>query len=187
MSRQSESTGPPASLSSDVSHHMRAPLPIVFAVTLMFVGCSPTSKGPLSFQSPAGWKVEHQTPGGLHFYSMTAGTPDGGLLMFSQWPPPSRPEEIPALVQKLADGFLDQAKKSSEFTLATHEYHVEQFTGSQCQGSYAVFQTSSGGTNVLQTMFMMSVGDRVWNGQFTGPSNAWVQAIGVLKSVKKDG
>ena len=91
------------------------------------------------------------------------------------------------MVQKLADGFLDQAKKSSEFTLATHEYHVEQFTGSQCQGSYAVFQTSSGGTNVLQTMFMMSVGDRVWNGQFTGPSNAWVQAIGVLKSVKKDG
>ena len=162
-----------------VSHHMRPPLPIVLTLALMFVGCSPTSKGPLSFQLPSGWKVEHQTPGNLHFYGVTAGTPDGGLLMFSQWPPPSRPEEIPALVQQLADGFLK--------TLASHEYRVEQFAGSQCQGSYAVFQIGSGGTNLLQTMFMMSVDGRVWNGQFTGPSNAWIQAIGVLKSVKKDG
>jgi len=164
---------------------MRLPVLIVFA--LVIVGCSPSGKGPLSFQSPTGWKVEHQTPGGLHFYTVTAGTADGGLLMFSQWPPPSRPEEIPGLVQKLADGFLDQAKKSSEFTLATQEYRVEQFTGPQCQGSYAVFQTGSGGTNVLQAMFMMSVGGRVWNGQFTGPSNAWIQAMGVLKSIKNDG
>jgi hypothetical protein len=107
---------------------------------LALLGCSPASKGPLSFQLPTGWKVEHQTPAGLHFYSVTAGTADEGLLMFSQWPPPSRPEEIPGLVQKLADGFLDQAKQSSEFKLASHEYRVEQFTGSQCQGSYAVFR-----------------------------------------------
>jgi len=164
---------------------MRSPLPI--ALALVLIGCSPATKAPLSFQLPAGWKMEHQTPGSLHFYTVTAGTADGGLLMFSQWPPPSRPEEIPGLVQKLADGFLAQAKQSSEITLASHEYRVEQFTGSQCQGSYAVFQTGSGGTNVLQTMFMMSVGGRVWNGQFTGPSNAWIQAIGVLTSVKNDG
>ena len=131
--------------------------------------------------------MEHQTPGSLHFYTLTAGTADGGLLMFSQWPAPSRPEEIPSLVQKLADGFLGQAKQSAELTLTSHEYRVEQFTGSQCQGSFAVFQVSSGGTNVLQTMFMMSVDGRVWNGQFTGPSNAWIQAIGVLKSVRGDG
>src|SRR5262245_3993076 len=135
---------------------MHSLLPIVLMVAFISVSCSPTSKGPLSFQSPAGWKVEHQTPGSLDFYTVMAGTPGGGLLMFSQWPPASRPEEIPALVQKLADGFLDQAKKASEFTLTTHEYRVEQFTGSQCQGSYAVFQTSSGGTIVMQTMFMMS-------------------------------
>jgi hypothetical protein len=166
---------------------MRSPLPIVLAFVLVFVGCSPAIKGPLSFQLPAGWKAEHETPGGLHFYTVTAGTADEGLLMFSQWPPPSRSEEIPGLVQKLADGFLDQAKQSSEYTLASHEYRVEQFTGSECQGSYAVFQISSGGTNVLQTMFMMSVDGRVWYGQFTGPSNTWIQTIGVLQSVKKDG
>ena len=166
---------------------MRSPFLIVIIVILTLVGCSSAGKGTLSFQSPVGWKVEHQTPGGLHFYTVTAGTADGGLLMFSQWPPPSGPEEIPGLVQKLADGFLNQAKQSSGLTLASHEYRVEQFTGSQCQGSYAVFHIRSGGTNVLQTMFMMSVDGSVWNGQFTGPSSAWIQAIGVLKSIKKNG
>ena len=57
----------------------------------------------------------------------------------------------------------------------------------QCQGSYAVFQTVAGGTNVFHTMFMMSVGGRVWNGQFTGSSNAWIQAVTVLKSISKNG
>jgi hypothetical protein len=177
----------PACLSRAVSHHMRSPLPILIAVALALVGCSPPGKGPLSFQSPAGWKAEHQTPGGLHFYKVTAGTPDGGLLMFSQWPPLSKPEEIPALVRQIADGFLKQAQQASEFTLASREYRIEQFAGAQCQGSYAVFQAVTGGTNVLQSMFMMSVDGRVWNGQFTGPSNAWTQAITVLRSVRKNG
>jgi len=168
-----------------VSHSVRSPLPIVIAVVLTLVGCSSVGKGPLGFQLPAGWKVEHQTPGSLDFYMVTV-APDGGLLMFSQWPPPSRPEEMPGLVQKLADGFLKQAQQSSEFKLASQEYRIEQFAGPQCRGSYAVFQISNGGTNVLQTMFMMSVDGRVWNGQFTGPSNAWMQAITVLKSVRKD-
>jgi len=145
---------------------MRTTLPAIILMALLLVGCSPVSKGPLSFHSPTGWKVEHQTPGGrLHFYTVTASTPDGGLLMFSQWPPPSKPEDIPTLVQQLADGFLKEAKKSSEFTLTSDEYRIEQFAGEQCRGSYATFQTSIGGTNALQTMFMMSVDGEIWNGQ----------------------
>ena len=106
--------------------------------------------------------------------------------MFSQWPPPSKPEDIPTLVQQLADGFLKEAKKSSEFTLTSEEYRIEQFAGEQCRGSYATFQTSIGGTNALQTMFMMSVDGEIWNGQFNGPSDAWRQALTVLRSIKKD-
>jgi hypothetical protein len=179
-------------MSDDINQEILADLCKVrrmFCLTLAFVlvGCSPASKGPLSFQSPPGWKVEHQTPGSLHFYSVTASTPDGGLMMFSQWPPPSRPEEIPALVRQLADGFLKIAKKSSEFRLASEEYRVEQFSGEHCQGSYATFQTISSGSNTLQTMFMMNVAGRIWNGQFTGPSDGWKQALTVLKSIKNDG
>lgn len=166
---------------------MHTPLPTIIVLALVLVGCSQAGKGPLSFQSPTGWKVEHRTPGGLHFYAVTAKTPNEGLLMFSQWPPPSRPEDIPALVQKLADGFRDQAKKSSEFTLTSEEYRVEQFAGEHSQGSFAAFQITSSGTNTVQAMFMMSVDGKIWNGQFTGPPDAWQQALTVLKSIKTDG
>lgn len=166
---------------------MRTPLPTIIAVGFMLGGCSPAGKELLSFQSPTDWTVEHQTPGGLDFYTVTASTPDEGLLMFSKWPPPSKPEDIPTLVQQLADGFLKEAKNLSEFTLASEEYDIEQFAGEQCQGSYATFQISSGGTNTLQAMFMMSVDGKIWNGQFTGAPDAWKQAITVLKSVKQGG
>lgn len=166
---------------------MRASLATIILLALMLVGCSRTDRGPLSFQSPVGWKVEHHAPGGLHFYTVTAQTPDNSLLMFSPWPPPSSPEDIPALVQKLADGFRDQAKKSSEFALASDEYRVEQFAGEHSQGSFAAFQVTSNGTNAVQAMFMMNVDGRLWHGQFTGPPDAWEQALTVLKSIKKDG
>ena len=166
---------------------MRAPLATILVAGLMLVGCSRAGSGPLSFQSPKGWKVEYKTPGGLDFYTVTGKTPDEGLLMFSQWPPPSKPEDIPALVQKLADGFREQAKKSSEFTLTSAQYRVEEFVGTHCQGSYATFYVTSRGANTVQAMFMMSVGGRVWNGQFTGPVDAWKQALTVLKSIKKAG
>jgi hypothetical protein len=166
---------------------MRTLFPTIIALGLILVACSRTARGPLTFQSPTGWKVEHQTPGGLDFYTVTGKTPDEGLLMFSQWPPPSSPEDTPALVQKLADGFLEQAKKSSKFTLTSEDYRVEQFAGENCQGNFAVFQVGSGGRKTVQAMFMMSVAGRVWNGQFTGPPDAWKQALTVLKSIKKDG
>ena len=164
---------------------MRLSLPIIIILALMLVGCSQSNKDPLLFQTPDGWKVEHKSPGGLHLYAVTAGPPGGGLLMFSQWPPPSRPEDIPTLVRQLADGFLKQAQQSSKFALTRHEYQIEQFNGEQCEGSYAAFQIGSSGANILQTMFVMSVDGSMWNGQFTGPSNEWAQALTVLKSIRK--
>src|SRR5215831_12871885 len=138
---------------------MRSPLPAVLAFALAFVGCSHPSNGPLSFQLPAGWKMKHKAAGGFDFYTVTVGTGDQALLMFSQWPAPSRPEDIPGLVQKLADAFRNEAKRSS-IALASQQCRMEQFAGSQCQGSCAVFQTSSGSTKVLQKMFMMTLDGR---------------------------
>ncbi len=138
------------------------------------------------FQSPAGWTAKHQAPGGLDFYSVTTSTPGTGVLMFSPWPPANRPEDIPTLVQQIADGFRKQAKQSGT-ALASEDYRMEQFAGSYCQGSYATFRTGGPGTNTVQTMFMISVDGRIWNGQFTGPEADWKQAITLLRSIKKHG
>jgi hypothetical protein len=131
--------------------------------------------------------MQHYAPVGIHSYTLTRNTPDVVLLMFSQWAPTNRPEEIPGLVQKLADQYLAESKQRSDFKLASREYRVEQFTGSECQVNYAMFQTTSGGANAVETMFVMTVDGAVWIGEFTGPTNAWIQAIEILKSVRKNG
>lgn len=105
--------------------------------------------------------------------------------MLSQWPPPTRPEEIPKVVQKLADSFLMQAKVTG-INVTSSKYRVENFNGAEGQGGYVGFQTSYAGKNTLQTMFLMSVSNRVWNGQFMGTSNGWAQALTILKSVRKE-
>jgi hypothetical protein len=48
-------------------------------------------------------------------------------------------------------------------------------------------QFSRGGANILQAVFVMEVDGRIWNGQFTGPPDAWKQALTVLKDLKKNG
>ena len=169
------------------SHLMRTPVPTISVAILMLVGCSPTGSGPLSFQTPTDWRIEHKTSGEHEFYTVTAKTPNGGLLMIYQWPAPSRPEEIPALVQKIADGFLEQVKRSSDLKLTSEEYRVEQFAGEHCRGSFAAFQVASNGTNTVQTMFVMSVDGGIWFGQFTGPSDAWKKALTVLRGIEKNG
>jgi hypothetical protein len=163
---------------------------LLASAIFLVIGCSrsgtaPLAKDPLVFESPAGWKTEYKTSGGLDFYTLTAGKPDEGLLMFSQWPPPNKPEEIPRLVQQTAETFLEQARKSSQVSLASQEYHVEQFSGAECQGSYVVFRPGGAGVDAVQVIFMMSVDGKIWNGQFGGPSNEWTQAIAVLKGIRK--
>jgi hypothetical protein len=157
----------------------------IIGVSFLLFGCSPDANGPLSLRSPTGWKIEHKKSGRLHSYSMAAQVPSGGILEFSEWPVPGQTEEIPTLVRQVVDIFLQEAKTSSEFTLASEEYRIERFTGEACQGSCATFQMGGDATNTLLVIFMMSVGDKLWQGQFTGSLEAWNQAHTALKSARK--
>ena len=157
---------------------------VMLAVTVLWNGCSRPSEGPLSFTIPVGWKVEYKDSAGTHFYSLVTDAPENEILMVSKWPPPNTPQEIPSLVEKLADGFLSEVKKSPELKVLAPDYHVEHFIGSQSEGSYAVFEIDNGGTNTCQSMFMLNVGNVVWHGQFTGPRSTWGQALAILKTVK---
>jgi hypothetical protein len=136
-------------------------------------------------QVPPDWKVERQHPGRLDFYSVTTGSPGFGLLMFSRWPPQSSPDEIPDLVRKLADGFLERGK-GGQVNLVSDSYTVESFGGERCKGNYAVFQTGTNG-NAVAAMFMMSVNGEIWNGQFTGTMDDWVKSLQLLGTIKPRG
>jgi hypothetical protein len=107
--------------------------------------------------------------------------------MFSKWPVPTKPDEMPGLLWKLADGFVEQAKKPAKFELSSDLFEIEEFAGAQCSGNYAAFRFKSPNTNTVQTLFMMSVDGEVWNGQFTGKPEQWPQTLKLLMSIKRTG
>ena len=154
------------------------------AAVFVFAACSSKDSESLSYQPPVNWKVEQKTLQGNGFFSLSAGTTERGLLICAKWPAPAKPEDIPALMQQVADGFLRESKKSSKLTLTSEEYHVEQFVGDHCQGRFATFQFKSGATNGLAALFFVSANHQIWNGQFIGQPEAWLEALGLLKSLK---
>jgi serine/threonine protein kinase len=140
--------------------------------------------GPLQVSPlPAGWKLKYDGTHGLDFYSLSPPQEGGGVLMFSRWPPPSKPEDIPALLRQIADGFVKGANISPGLVLSSEKYDIEQFAGDHCKGSYALFKIKNAG---IQAMFMMSVDGQTWNGQFTGTPDDWREALGLLKALRSN-
>ncbi len=158
---------------------------VLAVMGFILAGCSPGGEGPVSFQSPADWKVEWKKNGKIDSCALTTPTAGQGLLMFAPWPPRNRPEEIPSLVEKLANQFKRQAGMSSGFQLASDEYNIVPFSGAHCQGRYATFRINSGPADILQAMFLMDIDGQLWSGQFTGTTESWTQALSVLKSIRR--
>lgn len=153
----------------------------------LITGCTRAGQGPLSFQTPVHWKAEYQPSVDLYSVTATNHKAEFCLLMFCRWPVPNRPEDAPSLVRTLANRFLKKAQHSTQLELASRKYRIQKFSGGECSGSYAIFRIKADHGIIFQTVFAMSVNGSIWNGQFTGTSNNWVQALTVLKSVRKNG
>lgn len=145
------------------------------------------AEGPLEMTVPDGWKLEYRGDNGVDFYSVTPASAGTGLLMFFKWPPPTRVEEIPMLVRKLADGFVKATAKAGKYKLNSKKYEVERLEGEHSKGNHAAFWLKSGKDDFMHGIFMMSVDGQIWNGQFTGQSEHWLQSLRLLKTIKKKG
>lgn len=138
----------------------------------------------LIVKTPETWKVEHQGDNGIEFYTVTRKEGDTALLMFSRWPVAGNINQIPEQIEKLAKGFVAQAKGNKELKLKTTKYEVEKIEGDTFSGNFVRFEIEGGFT---QTMFMIGDDQGIWNGQFTGTKERWTEALSILKKLKKKG
>src|SRR5262249_35216470 len=112
--------------------HIKTPVSKLITAVLFFLACSPDNKGPLSFETPAGWTVQHKKSKGIHSYILAAPTILEGQLEFSEWPAPGKPEDMPAIIGRVTTSFLQQARATSAFRVASEDYHIEHFAGERC-------------------------------------------------------
>lgn len=136
---------------------------------------------PLKIDASAEWKVEYKGDG-VQFFTLTQVKGENQLLMISRWPAPGGKEQIPATIKMMADGFLAEVAKQKELKGVKKNYKIEKIEGVEYSGEAAVFEIEEG---LRQTMFMISNGDGIWKGQFTGSAKVWEEAKVILKKLKK--
>ncbi len=141
-------------------------------------------KQALIVETPATWKVEFKGDKGMQFYTVTRKESDTALLMFSRSPVPGNVNQIQEQIETMAKGFVGLAKDNKDFKLKTDKYKIEDIAGATFSGSFVQFEIQGG---VIQTMFMIGDAEGIWNGQFTGTKERWVEALTILKKLKKNG
>jgi hypothetical protein len=76
------------------------------------------------------------------------------------------------------------AKDNKDIKLKTVQYKIEEIAGDTFSGSFVQFEIEGG---ITQTMFMIGDAEGIWNGQFTGTKERWIEALAILKKLKKNG
>ncbi|HSH93579.1 MAG TPA: hypothetical protein VK968_05500, partial [Roseimicrobium sp.] len=139
---------------------MKLTTPIFFLCAIMSaLAQSPGIKQALRVQASANWAVEYKGDQGVEFYTVTRKEGETALLMFSRWPVPGNKDQIPGLIDSMAKGFMTKAKEN-KLKLETTHYKIEKLQGDFYSGQFVVFKTQGG---LVQTMFMISDGDGIWN------------------------
>jgi hypothetical protein len=129
---------------------------------------------------PFDWTMDYQGDGGIPLYAFHK---PNAVLMLSLWLPPCAPEEIPTILDSMAKGFLENIKEVDAVNLKFDDYTKGDFKGDSFSGHYIAFTLSIG---IIQTMFMMSDGNEIWSGQYSGSTDQWPEALKILQSLRHE-
>jgi hypothetical protein len=153
-------------------------LPVI--VSLMAAMPVHAAESAFVWQLPEGWKMTVEAEQQFHTFSIASGD---GVMMFSKWPAPTKPKEIPKTLKVMADKFPELLKGRGG-ALKKDEAEIGEIKGSLFQGSFALFELKAPAEGV-QTMFMVHDGKGgVFNGQFTGSAKAWEKGLELVKTTK---
>ncbi|HEY5744972.1 MAG TPA: hypothetical protein VIU12_02750 [Chryseolinea sp.] len=156
---------------------------LIIALLFNIVAVSAKAEGPLHVTAPPDWSVKYDDSKGIQFYSAKKTGAKNLVLMFSRWPASNDPKQIPVFIDQMGKAFAEQAKNTPELKGIDTTYTVEPLKGDSFSGSMIRFKFQEG----IQTMFMISNGDGIWNGQYTGPESDWKDALKILTTLKIQG
>jgi len=140
-------------------------------------------EGPLEVTVSEKWQIRYKGDG-TQFYTVTRKEGETALLMFHRWPAPGNRDQIPVYLGQIADGFLKEAKNNPDFHLEKEGFVKEKIEGIEFTGEVVIFTIQGG---MYQAVFMLSNGDGIWNGQFSGSKERWLEALEILKGLKHKG
>ena len=157
---------------------------LLSAVAVLFLlGLSAHADGPLVVipQTPD-WTVKYAKTDKGDTYTILPPDPHTADFAFSRWTVDANSDQIPGYLETMAKGFLQQAQLNPKIQLASYDYDKGEFIGFPYSGKYAAFTFRSG---VKEYLFMFGDNTGLWYGHFIGSPQGWLDAMEVLKAVKK--
>lgn len=157
-------------------------LPVTCLLLLVFVASSSVAKQwPLQIPASNEWHIEYQHRG-VDFFSLSRPKGEKVIFMFSRWPAAGSSGQIPYFVRQIADSLLEKKKERASDPDQFDDYTVEEIAGDYFSGQAAVFTRDSA---MVHTIFMVSDGDGIWNGQFSGSRDRWLEAVDILGGLQR--
>ena len=143
-----------------------------FCVLLMFVSCSNRNEfGVLKTDAPEGSTLQDEImKNGVHDLQMAQ----------------RNVHLMPSTVQKIIEGTFESVKKSDGSVIEEDaKIQNEEISEKFVSGNVAYFEhTSKRGNRRVQSVHMVSDGDVIWNGQFSGSKELFQEAMNIFKTME---
>jgi hypothetical protein len=145
--------------------------------------------GVLKIDTPEGAIFEDKVmENGVHFYyikwkrknEMTS------VFMISKWPNEMSASKMPSTVQKIIKGTFESVKKSDGRVIEDDaKIQYSEISEEFVFGNVAYFDHNiKRGNQRIQSVHMVSDGDVIWNGQFSGSEELFEEAMNIFKTME---
>ena len=164
---------------------------VLFSLIFMLISCfgNKNEFGVLKIDAPKGSTFKDEVmKNGVHFYSIKWKLKNEmtSVFMISKWPNEMSASEMPSTVQKIIKGTFESVKKSDGSVIEEDaKIQYEGISEKFVSGNVAYFEhTSKRGNRRVQSVHMVSDGDVIWNGQFSGSKELFQQAMNIFKTME---
>ena len=162
-------------------------LPLLFTIFSCFKNSN--EFGVLKIDAPDGSTLQDEIMKNcVHFYSIKWKRKNEmpSVFMISKWPNEMSTSEMPSTVQKIIEGTFASVKAMGGSLIEENaKVQYEEISEEFVSGNVAYFEhTSKRGNRRVQSVHMVSDGDVIWNGQFSGSEELFQEAMNIFKTME---
>jgi hypothetical protein len=163
----------------------------LYSLLFTLVSCfgNKNESGVLKIDTPEGAIFEDKVmENGVHFYSIKWKRKNEmtSVFMISKWPNEMSASKMASTVQKIIkDTFAATKAKGKRKIEEDAKIQYSEISEKFVSGNVAYFEhTSKRGNQRIQSVHMVSDGDVIWNGQFSGSEELFEEAMNIFKTME---
>ena len=161
------------------------------SIIFIFVSCfgNKNESGVLKINAPKGSTLKDEVmKNGVHFYFIKWKLKNEMTSVFSisKWPVEMPTSEMAPSVQKIAEDTFAETKANGKSKIEKDaRIQYSEISEEFVSGNVAYFEhTSERGYQRILSVHMVSDGDVIWNGQFSGSKELFKEAMNIFKPMK---